>query len=168
MKPDGPIVLVGFMGCGKSHVGRLLAQRRRVPFVDVDRTIVQRERKSIPEIFAEQGEPAFRRLEWITLQGCRGAGVVACGGGAFTFARVRQWCREFGISVWLDASLEETRRRLDGRGDRPLWPRAAEEQRRLYARRRAAYALADLRVGADDTSPERTVEHLETALADFR
>ncbi|HKQ59809.1 MAG TPA: shikimate kinase [Candidatus Polarisedimenticolaceae bacterium] len=148
---DAPLFLVGFMGSGKSCVGRALALRLGWEHVDTDERIVAAAGRSIERIFAEAGEAHFRRLEWDELQrlGTRQRAIVSTGGGLFLGLEPRRWIRAHGTSVWLDVPLELVRRRVAGAGGRPLWDGAEPiALRALYDRRRAAYALADRRIDA--------------------
>jgi shikimate kinase len=144
------LLLVGFMGCGKSTVGRLAAGELGLPFVDLDARVAAAAGRSIEAIFAERGEAGFRSAEAQALVALEPElpAVVAGGGGLFTARGARRWAREHGLSLWLDVPLEELRRRLgDGKG-RPLWAGTELEQRMLYERRRACYALASVRLAA--------------------
>ena len=112
------VVLIGFMGAGKTTVGRALAKKLRWNFLDLDDVIEQRERKSVAEIFASSGEPAFRRMESAALAALlqdRQAGsdlVLALGGGAFVQQQNRDALNSAGaITVLLEAPVEELRRR---------------------------------------------------------
>ncbi len=163
------VYLVGFMGAGKTAVGRALAQRLGWPFEDLDEAVVARAGRSIESIFAEEGEGRFRELEWHALAatGLRTPLVVATGGGLFLAARHREWIREMGVSVWLDCPLERIRERV-GRGTgRPLWARPPLELRALFERRRAAYALADLHVDAGQGEPEAVAARVAERLHAF-
>ena len=160
---DKPVFLVGFMASGKTTVGRFLAQRLGVRFVDTDEQVEQRERRSIENIFEQEGEDYFRDREWEVLRltnagpGC----VVATGGGAFLAASQRRWMKRHGLTVWLDVELHKVRCRVPQGEGRPLWP--GEEPlalRILYERRRAAYALAHFRVPASPGGPQEVAERV--------
>lgn len=146
------IYLVGFMGAGKSTVGRRLARRLGWRFIDLDEAVERRAGRTVAEIFADAGESEFRRREAETLRHLDDveAAVVATGGGAVSSAENRRWMRRRGVSVWLDAPLPLLLERLR-RGDpaqRPLFV-GEEEARELYRRRLADYRDADLRVAVD-------------------
>jgi shikimate kinase len=149
---DRPIFLIGFMGSGKSAVGRLVAERLGRDFVDTDDLVVEREGRSIERIFREVGEAEFRRLEWEALQSLEGRRqcVAATGGGLFLGFFQRSWLREHGITVWLDAPFSACLRRVGPGAGRPLWTAGKDPEafRALFEKRRAAYALAAVRVGA--------------------
>ena len=147
------ILLLGFMGSGKSAVGRELAQRLGWPFADLDERIAAAEGCSIPEIFERQGEEAFRRAEQRELRGVLASfpasSVVALGGGTFVQPGNAELIEQAGaLTVWLDAPLELLRERcLPEGGTRPL---AADPERfaALYHQRLPFYARARLRVNA--------------------
>jgi len=115
------IVLVGMMGAGKSSIGRRLAQRLDIPFVDADSEIEIAAGMSIEDIFATRGEPEFRageaRVIARVLEG--GTQVIATGGGAFMNADTRAVITAKGISVWLKADFDVLMRRIKRRNDRP-------------------------------------------------
>lgn len=150
------VYLVGFMGCGKSAVGRVLARELERPFVDSDERIAEREGRSIEEVFRESGEAHFRALERELLREIdpREAPVVATGGGAFVDERTRRRLLATGHTVWLDVDLDVARRRVGAGDGRPLWsagdPAALRE---LYERRSTVYALAEYRVDASPDDP---------------
>ncbi len=157
------IYLVGFMGSGKSTVGRALAHRLGWSFFDIDAEIERAEKTTIAQIFASRGEPEFRRIEsemirqhvrWVE----RGfPAVVALGGGAFTVEENRRLIEENGITVWLDCPLETARRRVAGDEARPL-ARDAARFEALYEARLDVYRLADVRVASADDDPAVAVE----------
>ena len=160
---DRLVFLVGFMGCGKSAVGRLLAGRLSYDFEDTDARVEEALGRSIERIFRESGEGRFRDAEWRVLQGFAGRRrlVVAAGGGLYLGVVQRAFMRVNGLTIWLDAPLEVIRERI-GRGDgRPLWLREDPEAlRAFYEKRRAAYALADLRVHSREESPEEVAARI--------
>lgn len=146
-----PVVLVGLMGAGKTSVGRRLAATLAAPFVDSDEEVERAARMTIPEIFAQYGEPEFRDGERRVISRLleRGPQVLATGGGAWMNALTREAIRERGATVcWLHAELETLLGRVAKRGGRPLLatgdPR--EVLAGLMAVRYPVYAQADLRV----------------------
>jgi shikimate kinase len=148
---DAPIFLVGFMGAGKSAVGRVLAQALGRRFADTDELVEAAAGCSIEAIFRERGEGRFREIEWEALRGvAEGEGtVVATGGGLFLGTTQRDVIRRHGVSIWLDAPFDVVTLRLRDVACRPLWLGADELDRRaMFERRRAAYALADATVDA--------------------
>jgi shikimate kinase len=157
------IYLVGFMGSGKSTVGRSLAQRLGWSFFDIDCEIERAESMTVAGIFEQRGEPEFRRIEHAMILRHvhsieRGQpAVVALGGGAFTFAENRCLLADRGITVWLDSPLEIVERRAGRDPGRPL-ARDPERFRSLYESRRDAYSQADVRVESAADDPEIVVE----------
>lgn len=150
------VFLVGFMGSGKSAVGEILAAQLGWEFADTDARVEQALGRPVETIFREAGEGRFREAEWRVLQELGGdvPRVVATGGGLYLGVVQRKFMREQGMSVWLDVPLEEIRRRIGSGPGRPLWAAGDRvAQRAFFEKRRAAYALADLRVPAGDRDP---------------
>lgn len=139
-----PVLLIGMMGCGKSTVGRLLAERMRLPLIDLDEEIARAAGKTIPEIFAQEGEAGFRARETAALERVltREDSVIATGGGIVTRAENIRMMREKGVVVWLCRPLEDMI--ADVRQDtRPnLAGDKAERMRTLYGQRERLYAAA--------------------------
>jgi len=145
-----PIVITGFMGCGKSVVARALAQHLNVSFVDLDESITARTGRTPAQLITEDGERAFRHIETDTLREvlhAGEAGVIALGGGAWIEAANRELISEYGCStVWLDVPFEVCWSRIETAGeDRPLG-RTKSEAATLYERRRPVYQLATIHV----------------------
>jgi shikimate kinase len=163
------IVLVGMMGAGKSSIGRRLAQRLDIPFVDADSEIEIAAGMSIEDIFATRGEPEFRageaRVIARLLEG--GSQVIATGGGAFMNADTRAAINAKGISVWLKADFDVLMRRIKRRNDRPLLKIDDPEAklRELIDLRYPTYALADLTVQSRDVVHEKIVDEMVGVLA---
>lgn len=165
LKRTPGIYLVGFMGSGKSTVGRSLAHHLGWSFFDIDAEIERAENMSIAEIFAARGEAEFRRIEagmvvqhvrWIE----RGRpAVVALGGGAFANSATRRLLGDNGVTVWLDCPLETVARRVAQDPSRPL-ARDPEQFQALYIARRESYALADVRIAIAEEEPAAVVEIL--------
>jgi shikimate kinase len=160
------VFLVGFMGAGKTSVGRILAAQLGWEFVDLDELIEQREGRAVAEIFRDSGEPAFRDAETSALSDLLAdlAGspkIVALGGGAFVQPRNAQLLTASGVPVvFLDASVEELRRRCEpAAGTRPLFQDEAQF-RRLYESRREAYLNADVRVETAGRSLDAVAEEV--------
>jgi shikimate kinase len=162
MKDDGKLsyFLIGFMGVGKTSIGRNLAKHLQLDFVDLDELIERESGKSIVEIFSKEGEKAFRRIETQMLHDVaqRGPAVVSTGGGTFTKPENRDIIRSSGISIWLDAHPELIRSRGVG-SNRPLW-RSAEQAMQLLEERTPYYGLADIRFELENWSPEEAAEQL--------
>ena len=156
------------MGAGKTCVGRLLARRLALPFVDTDEEIVKAAGATNPEIFARFGEPAFRHGERRVIARLLEAGpqILATGGGAFLDEQTRAVIKATGTSVWLRASLDILARRTIGRGGRPLLetcdPRATLAE--LMEARYPVYALADVVVDTTDEPAETTVDRVLQAI----
>lgn len=155
------IFLTGFMGAGKSTVGRLLARELALPFLDLDDTIEAAAGRTVKEIFAQGGEPAFRRLEHEVLRRvCLGPDVVAAtGGGTITIPANRDLLHAAGCTVWLHPTFATLAARLGakGRADRPLFHDETQALA-LYRARLPAYETADLTVpvGEGETAREVT------------
>ena len=148
MRRPGPIVITGFMGCGKSKVARELAQRRNVPMVDLDEWITTRSGRNPAQLITEDGEAAFREIESNALREllqAGEAGVIALGGGAWIEKANRDLIDEYGCtSIWLDTPFEICWERIAAsEEDRPLG-RTREEAQARYDLRRPIYALAHL------------------------
>jgi shikimate kinase len=153
------------MASGKSAVGEALAARLGFTFADTDAMVERDQGRSIETIFRESGEGAFRQAEWDILRSLAGRRdvVVATGGGLFLGVAHRALIRDDGISCWLDAPMHIVAARADGGVERPLWPGGDQVDRRaFFERRRAVYALADLRVDASAGSPDDVASAIAT------
>ena len=164
------IVLIGMMGAGKSSIGRRLAARLGIPFVDADAEIEAAAGMTIEDIFANYGEASFRSGETRVISRLLEAGprVLATGGGAFMNPETRGIIRRYGVSVWLKADFDVLFRRVKRRNDRPLLKTAdpAETLRKLMAERDPIYAQADASVHSREVPHETIVEEILAALAD--
>ncbi|MFQ5679774.1 MAG: shikimate kinase [Gemmatimonadota bacterium] len=158
------IVLVGFMGAGKSTVGRILAERLACPFVDLDDEVARLAGRPIPEIFRSEGEPVFRRLEAKATARLDGLdrGVVAAGGGWMARAELRErWSG--AIRVWLKVSPAAAIARLGcGVASRPMLDPADPERsaRSLLEAREEEYGRAELWVDTEGRGPEEVVQEI--------
>ena len=166
------IVLVGMMGVGKSSVGRRLAARLSIPFIDADSEIEKAAGMTIPEIFARHGEPYFRSGEARVIARLLESGpqVLATGGGAFMNPDTRALIKLKGVSVWLHADFDVLMRRTSKRrSDRPLLQTENPDEtlRALLAEREPTYALADLTVQSREVPHEAIVADVMTALAAY-
>ena len=165
------IVLVGMMGAGKTTVGRRLAKTLQLPFHDADVEIVKAAGKSISDIFAEDGEAFFRNGEERVIRRLLedGPQVLATGGGAFAREETRANVAEFGISVWLDGSLEVLWERVSRRGHRPLLQQENPKQvlEKLLEERNPLYALSDVRVSSREVPHDVIVKDIVEALMEF-
>jgi shikimate kinase len=156
------VVLVGMMGAGKSSIGRRLAARLGLTFVDADTEIETAAGMTIPEIFEKHGEPYFRAGEARVIARLldHGPQVLATGGGAVMDQRTRDLIHIKGISVWLKADLDVLMKRTKRRGDRPL----AAKMKDLLPLREPVYALADITVQSRDEPHETIVDEIIAAL----
>ena len=166
-----PIVLVGLMGCGKSSIGKRLAARLGMPFVDADDEIEKAAAKSINEIFADHGEAHFREGERKVIARLLGNGaqVLATGGGAYMHPETRDKIRGMGISIWLRADLPVLMRRVSKRDTRPLLRSGNPEatMRKLMDARYPMYAEADLTVESRDEPHETIVAEILNRITDL-
>jgi shikimate kinase len=159
----GRVVITGFMGAGKTTVGRALARILGETFIDLDDAVREFEGRGPRELIDAEGEESFRESETRALRRVLEEGsarVVATGGGAWTLARNRSLVAEHGcLSVWLDAPFELCLRRIEEQGGRDSRPFARDIERaaKLYEQRLAAYRQADLRVAV---APEASAEEL--------
>ena len=162
------IVLVGMMGAGKSTIGRRLAARLRLPFLDADIEIEAAAGMSIPDIFETRGEPDFRDGEARVIARLLDSGpaVIATGGGAFMREETRNRIRDKAISIWLKAEAEIIMRRVRRRADRPLLqtPDPAATVDRLLGEREPVYQNADITIWSRDVPHEKIVEECIEAL----
>lgn len=165
------IALVGLMGVGKSSVGRRLASALGLPFRDADAEVEAAAGRSIPDIFAELGEAAFRDGERRVIARLldQPPHILATGGGAFMNAETRRLIKSRAISVWLKADLEVLARRVSRKDTRPLLV-GKDPLEVLQAQAEArypAYAEADVVVETGDTAHHVTVDQVIRALTDY-
>ncbi len=165
------LFLVGFMGCGKTTLGRLTAARLGGRFLDLDEEIAATSGRAIRDIFQTEGEAGFRRRESDLLrQLCaenyrdRRWSVIALGGGAFAAPENRACIARSGCSLWLDAPFEILASRVTADGSRPLWT-SLEDARWRYQSRRDDYARADLHLAVDNAPARETVGRIIRLLA---
>ena len=165
------IVLVGLMGAGKSCIGKRLAHRLGLAFVDADHEVERAAGCSIAEIFARHGEANFRDGERRVIARLldNPVHVLATGGGAFMDPRTRALIGERAISIWLRADLDLLLRRVARRNDRPLLQVAEPRQKlaELMTQRHPIYAEADIAVDSADGPPDVTLERVVEALESF-
>ena len=163
------IVLVGMMGAGKTAVGRALAQRLGVSFLDSDAEIEVAANRTVPEIFERDGEPFFRTKETQIIERLLAEKrcVLSTGGGAFLSEQNRMNISGKGISVWLDADLELLWNRVRNKDTRPLLrtPNPKSTLQDIYDQRVPTYALADMTVVSEEEySIEDMVDRVVEAL----
>jgi shikimate kinase len=169
---DRRIVIVGFMGCGKTTVAAALAARLGCAMVDLDSFITESEGRSPAEVIEQDGEDAFRSIETHALKNVLekdSVRVIALGGGAWTIEANRQLVAQHdSVSVWLDMPFELCWKRIEaGAAVRPLAP-DRESARKLYESRRDSYELAALRIEAtEDFSPQMIANEIELHLAPY-
>ena len=166
------IVLVGMMGAGKSSIGRRLASRLNIPFVDADTEIERAAGMSIADIFARHGEADFRSGEARVIARLLDGGpqVLATGGGAVMNADTRAAIKAKGVSIWLTAEVDVLMRRIHKRKhERPMLQAAdpAARLRELLAQREPGYGLSDLTVQSREVPHEAIVTEIVAALGDF-
>lgn len=159
------IFLVGFMACGKTTVGKLLADRLGWSFVDLDKEIEAEQKISISQIFDQYGEDYFRKLETEAIRKrtrmVRSGQpmVVALGGGAFARPENLQLVEDYGVTMWLDCRLEMVQRRVESSSDRPL-ARDPGKFDELFEARRPYYARADYHIEVTSDDPAVVVESI--------
>jgi shikimate kinase len=160
-EPPARVVLVGFMGSGKTSVGRLLARRLGYRFEDMDRRIERQAGRTIAEIFRAEGEEAFRERERQEAEALSRLEdrVVAAGGGAFSRPRTRTLLQEGALTVWLRCDLDRILSRIRPDGTRPLAGNR-DIMRALLAEREPSYREADVTVEASVGTPREVAERI--------
>jgi len=165
LKRTPAIYLVGFMGCGKSTVGRALAEELGWKFTDLDEEIERGAQTSISDIFEKQGEPAFREMESAALRDhvrvvrMGRPQVISLGGGAFLAQENVTLANENGVTIWLDCPFSMIERRVLAATHRPL-ARDSEKLKSLFEARRFGYARADFRVEVQDDDARGAVARI--------
>ena len=158
------LVLTGMMGVGKSTIGRLIAKRLKLKFIDVDKVIERYEEKSIKRIFEDSGEIYFRKLEEkITFKILKKKkAVIALGGGAFMNSEIREKVIKSCISIWLKVNLDVLIKRYKKNNRRPLLAKKKSETdvRKIYQSRKKIYSLANFKVNCDNMSKTKLVEKI--------
>lgn len=164
--PPARIVLVGFMGAGKSTVGPLLARELGWDFVDLDHQVERRLGMTVAEIFARHGEGRFREAEEEEARAAAGRRglVVAAGGGAFAQPRTREVLQEGALTVWLRCGLSALLTRIAEGGDRPL-ARNRETIASLLVEREPSYRRADLTVDTTEAAPDAAAREIVAGAA---
>ena len=165
LKAAPGIYLVGFMGCGKTTVGQRLAARLKWDFVDLDDEIERKSGTKIADVFEQLGEAAFRAmeqqalLEQISFVRRGRARVVALGGGTFVAPGNRETLEQAGISVWLNAPVDQLWERVTNESQRPL-ARDREAFETLFEQRAPGYAKSDFTVQVGSDGPDKVVDEI--------
>jgi len=162
MKWKDKIYLVGFMGSGKSTIGRILAKKLKIPFVDLDKEITIREGLTIPQIFSLKGEAYFRKLELDLLKEITQTVpffVMATGGGLGANPDAMEYMKKHGLVIWLDIDFPTFLKRTSKDSNRPLLKKREEELRALFNQRKNVYKKAHISVKSSH-SPEATVQKI--------
>ena len=158
------LVLTGMMGVGKSTIGRLIAKRLKIKFIDVDKVIEKKEKKTIKRIFEDNGEKYFRKLEEKTtlkiLKNNRS--VIALGGGAFINNEIRQKVLSSCVSVWLKVDLDKLIKRYKRNDRRPLLDKKKinTDVKRIYQSRKKIYSLANFKINCDNIDKIKIVQKI--------
>ena len=152
------------MGVGKSTIGRLVAKRLKVKFIDVDKNIEKYEKKSIKQIFEDNGESYFRKLEEkITIKTLKNnQSVIALGGGAFINNEIRKKVLSSCVSVWLKVDLDKLVKRYSKNDRRPMLnkKRLRPEIKKIYQSRKKIYELADFKINCDNIDKTKIVQKI--------
>ena len=162
------IILIGFMGCGKSTIGKKLAANLALGFVDTDELIETQAHLSIAELFSEYGEAYFRGLETLAvrqLHACEERLVISVGGGLPVQPANREYLKELGTIIYLTAEVDTLQKRLQKDTSRPLLQGENLEAkiRSLKASREAVYEeMAEVRISTDEKEPDRIVEEIKS------
>ena len=158
------IVLIGFMGSGKTVVGKIVSERLNLKFVDIDKLIEEEQDRTIPEIFSTFSEDYFRKLEkgMVARVAEDGNQVIATGGGVVLNPKNMANLRKNGVIIWLAVSPEVVRKRTQGDGSRPLlqvnYPEKTIEE--LLSFRESLYAQADFKVETSNLSVDEVVKEI--------
>jgi shikimate kinase len=174
---DAHLFITGFMGSGKSTIGRKLAAHLRVPFIDIDDKIEKQRGQSIKDIFNSHGESYFREIEQEELLrqcDCKQKAVISLGGGALISEISRDAILKCGILVYIESSPENIWRRTHHSNRRPLMPRSdspedsVQKIRELMAQRIGGYQAAHLKINRDHMEADEVVQILIEKLRTFR
>ncbi|MBW2451831.1 MAG: shikimate kinase [Deltaproteobacteria bacterium] len=169
--PKKLIFLTGFMGAGKTSVGRILADLLSCRFIDLDQLIVETEQKTINEIFADKGETYFRECETTVLRhlSVEETAVCSTGGGIVLRTENREWMRQIGVIIYLRAEWSTLKKRLLLSRDRPLIKHESHESdwsdvKRLWEQRQTFYSAADLIIDTDNLAPKQVAKNIAAHL----
>ena len=165
------IVLVGMMGAGKTTVGEFLSAKLNRELKDIDRVIEQEQKKSIIEIFTDDGEEAFRKLESETIEKFSNMSdlIISTGGGALEKANNLSNLQKNGIIIYLEADIEELFKRVKNETQRPLLKEQdpLEVIKKLIKKREKFYLMADITIITDNKSPEKITEEIIKAIKNY-
>ncbi len=155
-----PVYLCGFMGCGKSHIGRLLSKELTAVFIDLDRYIVDNEGMTIPEIFSKHGEAYFRDIEAKYIKQFKGRTIIATGGGAMLRDETAQFAKEQGTVFFLETGFDACYDRIKDDTNRPLVVNNTKEQlKEIFDKRYPVYKKnSDYTINAERTDTEIAAE----------
>ena len=159
------IVLIGMMGSGKTSVGKELAKKLNLSFIDIDHEIERKYDKTVFEIFKKKGEPFFRKIEEnISCKLIDGKpGVIALGGGAYLNKNIRNRIKLHGISIWVNTSLENIYLRINNsKNKRPLldYKNLKKTIKKIYDERKPIYKMADYIIKSNSNSKKETVNKI--------
>jgi shikimate kinase len=172
MNSGRPIVITGFMGCGKTEIARRLSLRFDLALIDLDQEIAKREGRTSAQLIVEEGEPAFREIETKVLREVleEGIGIVALGGGAWITETNRILIDERGgLSIWLDTPFELCWQRIEATPEERPLGRSRTHAEQLYRLRHPVYQLATIRVPVMANEPlETLLDRLEAELKNYR
>ena len=158
------LLLTGMMGVGKSTVGKKLAKKLKLKFIDIDKIIEKKEKKTIKEIFEDKGEGYFRKIEKkISLEELKKSNsVIALGGGAFMDASIRKESKNLSISFWLDLGLESLLIRLKNAKKRPLLNQDSLEEsvNKIYSERKKIYNKSDFKIKCNSMNVDQIVNKI--------
>jgi shikimate kinase len=163
------IFLIGFMGSGKTHWGRLLSEKLSIPFFDLDEKVTEHAGKSIPEMFASEGEEHFRMQEKEVLHIITESHenfIMACGGGSPCFFNNIEYMHQAGITVWINTPIETLFKRLvNEKSKRPLIKELTDEQlksfiSKKFADRKIYYEQADIKMDDEPVQLEKLIDKL--------
>ena len=158
------LLLTGMMGVGKSTVGKKLAKKLKLKFIDIDQIIEKREKKTIKEIFEEKGEVYFRKIEKkISLEELKKSNsVISLGGGAFMDTSIRKEAKNLSISFWLDLNLKSLFIRLKNVKKRPLLNQdnLEESVNKIYSERKKIYNKSDFKIKCSSMNINQVVNKI--------
>ena len=158
------LLLTGMMGVGKSTVGKKLAKKLKLKFIDIDKIIEKKEKRTIKEIFEDKGEGYFRKIEKkISLEELKKSNsVIALGGGAFMDSSIRKEAENLSISFWLDLGLESLLIRLKNVKKRPLLnqDRLEESVNKIYSERKKIYNKSDFKIKCNLMNTDQIVSKI--------